>query len=86
MRTAVLTLSNDGVRLWINEVQLVNDWADHATKVTNITVPVPLVAGEPVAVRLEFYENTGAAEIRLQAQVPGSASYVAIPLEQFSPP
>jgi hypothetical protein len=57
------TLSDDGVRLWVNDVQLVNNWTDHAP--TENAGTIALTAGVPVSIRLEYYNIWGAAVIRL---------------------
>lgn len=72
------TVSDDGVRLWVNEVQLINNWTDHSSTI-NTSAQIALTAGQTYTIRLEFYENGGSAEIRLRWQVPSSSSYVAIP-------
>ena len=60
------TTSDDGVRLWVNNQLLIDQWNDHAVKQHSGTIA--LVAGERPAIRLEYYENTGAAVIKLQWQ------------------
>ncbi len=72
------TVSDDGVRLWIDGVQVINNWTDHAPT-TNTSAVVNLTAGQRVAVRLEYYERGGGAVMRLQWQTPGSSTYTAIP-------
>ena len=72
------TVSDDGVRLWINNVLVIDNWTDHAPT-TNTSGTVRLVAGQRYAVRLEYYERGGGAVIRLRWLTPGSSTYVAIP-------
>ncbi|MEM6274984.1 MAG: PA14 domain-containing protein [Myxococcota bacterium] len=57
------TLSDDGVRLWIDEKPLVDNWSDHS--VTEDCGSIPLQAGEKYELQMEYYENGGRAEIRL---------------------
>lgn len=57
------TMSDDGVRLWVNSVQLVNNWTDHGP--TENSGTIALTAGQWYPVTLEFYENGGGAVIQL---------------------
>ena len=72
------TASNDGVRVWINGVLVINNWTNHATT-TNNSASISLVNGTRYAVTMEFYDGTGAAVARLRWKRPGQTSYVAIP-------
>jgi YVTN family beta-propeller protein len=72
------TRSDDGVRLWINGTQLINNWSDHSPT-NNTSGTITLTAGQRVPVTLEYYERGGGAEIRLRWRLPGTTSYVAIP-------
>jgi glucose/arabinose dehydrogenase len=57
------TVSNDGVRLWINGTRIVNNWTNHGTTENQGTIA--LTAGQRYDVRMEFYEDTGNATARL---------------------
>jgi hypothetical protein len=57
------TQSDDGVRLWVNGVQLVNHWSNHATYEDRGTIT--LSAGQRYPIKMEYYENTGGATARL---------------------
>jgi YVTN family beta-propeller protein len=72
------TVSDDGVRVWVNNVQVVNNWTDHSAT-TNTSGNLSLVAGQRVSIRVEYYEKTGGAQMQLRWRVPGSLSYVVIP-------
>ncbi len=72
------TVSDDGVRLWVNGVQVINNWSDHAAT-TNTSGVVNLVAGQRVSIRLEYYERGGQAVMRLRWLPPGTGAYVTIP-------
>ena len=58
------TRSDDGVRLWVGVDQAINNWNDHSA-MWNRSTPIRLKAGEPVGIRLEFYENGADAVIEL---------------------
>jgi large repetitive protein len=79
------TVSDDGVRVWVNGQQLINNWTDHAPT-TNTSGNISLTAGQRYAVTVEYYERGGGATMRWQWQVPGSSSYVAVPLSVLTPP
>jgi glucose/arabinose dehydrogenase len=66
-----ITTSDDGVRLWVNNVQIINNWTDHAA--TENTGTIALTAGQLYDIRMEFYENGGAAVARLAWSAPGLA-------------
>ena len=57
------TLSDDGVRLWVNNQLLINNWTDHGP--TEDSGTISLSAGELYVVKLEYYEKGGAATINL---------------------
>lgn len=58
------TLSNDGVRLWVNGQLVIDNWTDHAT-VEDASAPVILSAGTPVEIKMEFKESSGDAVVKL---------------------
>jgi hypothetical protein len=76
------TVSDDGVRLWINGVKTIGNWTTH-TSTINTSTKVALTAGQRVAVTLEYFDNSGPAEIRLRWKPPGAATYVSIPLDRL---
>jgi glucose/arabinose dehydrogenase len=57
------TQSDDGVRLWVNGQQVVNNWTNHAT--TENSGTISLTAGQRYDIRMEFFENGGSATARL---------------------
>jgi glucose/arabinose dehydrogenase len=57
------TQSDDGVRLWVNGVQLVNHWSNHATYEDRGAIT--LTAGQRYPIKMEYYENAGSATARL---------------------
>ena len=57
------TVSDDGVRLWINGVQLVNNWTNHGATTNSGTIA--LTAGKAYDVKMEYYDNTGRAVAKL---------------------
>ena len=78
------TVSDDGVRLWVNGVPMVNNWTLHGS--TTDTGPViNLVAGQRATLTLEYYESTGSAEMRLRWLTPGNINFVAVPRDRLFP-
>lgn len=77
-----VTRSDDGVRLWLNGVLVIDNWTDHGESWDTATLD--LQAGVPVAVKMEFYESTGGAMARLFWDGPG-APFVAVPQSALRP-
>jgi YVTN family beta-propeller protein len=79
------TVSDDGVRLWVNGTRLINNWKDHAAT-TNTSSAVTLAGGQFHTVTLEYYEKGGQAVIRLRWLTPGASSYMPIPAANLYAP
>jgi glucose/arabinose dehydrogenase len=76
------TMSDDGVRLWINGVLVVDNWTDHPP--TENSGTLNLTAGQQVDIRMEFYENAGGAMAQLRWSAPGLPKEV-VPTSQLIP-
>ena len=72
------TASNDGVRVWINGVLVINNWTNHATT-TNNSAAIAMTSGTRYAITMEYYDSTGTAVARLRWKRPGQTSFAAIP-------
>jgi hypothetical protein len=68
------TTSDDGVRLFVDGQQIVDNWTDHGP--TDNSGTVTLQAGQKYDVRMEFYENSGGAVARLAWEYPGQARQI----------
>ena len=77
------TTSDDGVRLWINNQLVVDEWVDQAA--TEWSGTIALVAGHKYPVKMEYYENTGDAVAELAWSSPSTAKAI-IPQTQLFPP
>lgn len=66
------TISDDGVRLWVDDILIIDNWATHGTT-TNTSTITTLVAGF-VNVRLEYFQGTEGGEIHLLWAIPPFAS------------
>jgi len=73
------TISDDGLRLSINGTQRINNWDDHSAS-TDTTTTLSFTAGQRVPITVEYYENGGQAVVRLQWNLPGTTTYVAVPI------
>ena len=76
------TLSDDGVRLWVNGQQLVSNWTDHGP--TENSGTIALVAGQKYDLKLEYFENSGGAVAKLSWASPSTAKQI-IPMTQLYP-
>jgi YVTN family beta-propeller protein len=76
------TVSDDGVRLWVNGALVVDRWTDHSPT-TDATAPIALVAGQRYDLKVEYYERGGGATMQLQWMPPGAASFVAVAAPQL---
>ena len=72
------TQGDDGIRLWVNETKILENWDTHDTE-TDTSVAVTLTAQALVPVVLEFFEGAGDADILLQWKKPGDGSFSTIP-------
>ncbi len=53
--------TDDGVRLWVNNELLVNQWNDHGPTTYSGTTSTVLQEGQEYPIRMDFYENGGGA-------------------------
>ncbi len=73
------TESDDGVRVWVNDVLVINNWTVHSATLNN-SPSIALTAGVRTAVRMEYFDNGGGATARLRWAQPGSSTFAAIPV------
>ena len=62
------TLTDDGVRLWVNDVQIIDNWTDHGSTPDSGTIN--LKGGQRYPILLEWYENGGGALCHLSWEGP----------------
>jgi len=77
------TNSDDGVRLWINNQLIIDNWTDHA--ITQNTGTISLVAGIKYDVKLEYYDNVGGAVCKLEWSSSSQARQVIPQSQLYSP-
>ena len=59
------TNSDDGVRLWLDDELVINNWSNHSPTENSYTTPSALVAGQQYAIKMEYFENSGGATAQL---------------------
>jgi glucose/arabinose dehydrogenase len=74
------TLSDDGIRLWVDENLIINQWNDHSA--TYHAGTIALEAGVLYNIRIEYYDNGGNAVARLNWSSPSQALEV-VPQSQL---
>ncbi len=77
------TTSDDGVRLWVDGVLIIDNWTPHAPTANAATVQ--LVAGQEVLVVMEYFEAGADATAKLTWSGPSQA-LEPIPASQISAP
>ena len=74
------TTSDDGVRLWVDDVLVIDQWNDHAA--TTHSGTAALVSGQRHQIRLEYYQNAGPSVVRLAWQS-ASQPFEIVPQSQL---
>jgi hypothetical protein len=77
------TSTDDGARLWIDGVQVVDSWIDQG--VTEHSGTIDLLAGTTYSLVMEYYENGGGAVAQLSWSSPSTPKQL-IPQAALSPP
>ncbi len=62
------TQTDDGVRLWVNDELIIENWTDHGS--THDAGEINLKGGQRYPIRLEWYENGGGAICQLSWEGP----------------
>jgi hypothetical protein len=75
------TVTDDGIRLWVNNEQLIDNWTDHGN--TENSGDIALASGRQYEIILEYYENGGGAVCKLSWESP-SITRQAIPSQYLS--
>lgn len=74
--------SDDGVRLWLDDAMVVNQWQGQAP--TEYSATATLIAGTPIPIQIDYYENSGGAVLKLEWEGPG-ITREAIPAANLLP-
>lgn len=78
------TTTDDGVRLWVNGAPLIDQWQDQGA--TEWTGSIALTAGEKYDLRLDYYENSGAASAQLAWSSASQVKEVVPSTQLYRPP
>lgn len=76
------TVSDDGVRLWVDNHLIIDKWIHQGA--TEHSGSITLTSGKKYDIKLEYYEDGGAATIKLSWTPPGLAKQI-IPQLQLYP-
>ncbi|MDX1962067.1 MAG: PA14 domain-containing protein [Pirellulales bacterium] len=68
------TTSDDGVRLYVNNQLIINNWTDHGP--TEDIGTITLVAGQRYDIQMDFYENGGGAVATLSWSSPSQPKQI----------
>lgn len=77
------TNSADGVRLWVDGQQLVDNWTDHVN--TENSGRIDLIAGNVYSLQMEYYESGNGAVAELLWSSPSTPEQI-VPQAALSPP
>ena len=69
-RYSMATLSDDGVRLWLNDSLIISDWTNHYS--TWDSTKLNLKGGELYNLRMEFFKSQGNSQAYLAWRPPGN--------------
>src|SRR6478735_11058255 len=77
-------IGDNGFRLWIDDQLVIDHWVDD-WDVEQTSAPVQLQAGQEYAFRMEMFQNTGGAHLRLRWQSPSQQREI-VPTDAFTYP
>lgn len=78
------TLSDDGIRLWLDNVLVINNWTEHAES-TDTAPTFHYLSGQQIQVKLEWFQGpAGPATMKLFWTYPGQPTTI-VPLSRMSP-
>jgi hypothetical protein len=75
------TLSDDGVRVYVDGVRIINNWSNHSA--TRNTSSARTYTEGRHTITVEYYENTGSAVMKLYWLLPGNAVYDVVPVTRL---
>ena len=77
--------SDDGVRVWLNEQLVIDDWGTHTAR-ESLSSPLNLVAGQHYLLRIEYFQDRYDAMIRLAWSSPSTPCQVVPQSQLYSKP
>jgi uncharacterized repeat protein (TIGR01451 family) len=78
------TTTDDGARLWVNGVLLVDHWGDQGA--TEWSGAIALTAGQKYDIRMDYYENGGGAAAQLRWSSPSQLKEIIPQTQLYRPP
>jgi hypothetical protein len=78
------TTSDDGIRMSVNGVQIINNWTNHGATVNSGTIA--LTAGVRANILVEYFENTGNTVAKLEWSSPSRMRELVPQARLFSGP
>ena len=78
---AITVVSEDGVRLWLDDRLLVDEWHEQHPPLTT-TVPISLAGGQKYSLRLDYFAGWGIATVQLYWSSPSTPRQI-IPQSQL---
>jgi MSHA biogenesis protein MshQ len=82
---ALQTTSDDGVRVWVDGVLLIDNWTPHGPTV-DTSAAISLSRGQRVSIVVEYQDYTGGATMQLRWKLSGLPTYEPIPAARLYPP
>lgn len=76
------TKADDGTRLWVNGVQVINDWSKHWVR--EVSGTITLNAGQRYDIKLEYFDDDAQARVDLLWSSPSTSKQI-IPMSQLYP-
>jgi hypothetical protein len=80
---AFQALSNDGIRIYINEAMIINDPGQHSDQLSNEALLENVKPGWYV-IKVEYFQRKGTAAIALYWRKPGKKEYSPVPAEAYA--
>ena len=80
----VYASNDDGIRVWLNEQLIIDDWTCHPA--TEKTAVVNLTAGQKYLLRVEYFHNHGNASVKLSWSSPSTPKQVIPGSQLYSQP
>ncbi len=81
---ALQTVSDDGVRVWVDGQLVIDNWTGHAPT-ANTAAAVRWEAGQLHAIRVEYQELGGPGTAQLRWQMPGEPAFTVVPVSNLYP-
>jgi RHS repeat-associated protein len=72
----IKTYADDGTQVWVDDVQLVNDWVGSAPHWSPVLQSVTVAAGETRRIRLHYWEQAGGASLQLHWTRPDNVTEI----------